>query len=261
MQIIDFHTHIYPEPIAKKATKSICDFYDLETELIGRKEELLQRGRQAGITRFVLLPVAIKPEQVHHINEFICKEIQNQREFYGFGTLHAALEDYEEEIDYIEASGLKGIKLHPDTQQFPIDDERLFPMYDKLQGRLPVLLHCGDKRYDYSHPRRLLGVLHTFPKLQVIAAHLGGWSLYQEAYHLLKDTRCYFDISSCFGFLSPQQIAEYIEGYGADKILFGSDFPIGDPVKEVEAFLNLDIKEADKEKIAYQNASALLGIE
>lgn len=258
MQIIDFHTHIYPPQIAEKATRSICDFYDLKTDLTGTADVLLSRGSAAGITQYVLLPVAVKPEQVHHINQFIAGEVAAHSAFYGFGTLHAAMTGFEEEIRFIRSAGLKGIKLHPDTQQFPIDDERLFPMYDRLQGTLPVLIHCGDRRYDYSHPKRLRQIIDRFPNLQLIAAHLGGWSVFDEAFELLKDTNCYFDISSCMSFLPPEQMKAYIEGYGADRILFGSDFPLWDPVKEVEAFFKLDLTQTEREKIAFQNAHAIL---
>ena len=34
MRIIDFHTHIYPNPVAQKASNSICDFYELEGNVI-----------------------------------------------------------------------------------------------------------------------------------------------------------------------------------------------------------------------------------
>lgn len=261
MQIIDFHTHIYPKQIAEKATESICDFYNLNTDLVGTADVLLERGRKAGITKYVLLPVSIKPDQTHHINEFIVQEIKKHSEFYGFGTLHAMTENFYDEINYIESAGLKGIKLHPDTQQFPIDDERLFPVYDYLQDRLPILIHCGDKRYNYSHPKRLQRVLNQFPKLQVVAAHLGGWSVFDEAFDLLKNTSCYFDISSCMGFLSAEQIKKYIDGYGADRILFGSDFPLWGPLKEVEAFLNLKLGTENQEKIAFQNAQKILRID
>lgn len=260
MQIIDFHTHIYPEPIAEKATKSICDFYSLKTDLTGTAAVLLSRGQAAGITNYVLLPVAVKAEQVHHINQFIVREVEAHSEFYGFGTLHAAMEDFYSEISFIESAGLKGIKLHPDTQQFPVDDERLFPLYEQLQGRLPILFHCGDRRYDYSHPKRLRHIIDLFPKLHIIAAHLGGWSVFDEAFELLKDTDCSFDISSCMSFLPPEQIKKYINGYGADRVLFGSDFPLWDPVKEVEAFMKIDLKESDREKIAFKNACTILGI-
>ena len=55
MQIIDIHTHIYPEKIAEKATQSVRDFYQLEgsVEMNGTPQMLLERGAQAGISRFV----------------------------------------------------------------------------------------------------------------------------------------------------------------------------------------------------------------
>lgn len=260
MRLIDFHTHIYPEQITEKATESICDFYHLETDLNGTADVLLKCGREAGIEKFVLLPVAIRPEHTRHINQFIVQETQIHSEFYGFGTLHAELEDWEGELAYIEDAGLRGIKLHPDTQQFPIDDERLFPVYDALQDRLPVLIHCGNKRYDYSSPARLLRVIREFPRLRIIAAHLGGWLVFEEAFTLLRDADCYFDISSCMRFLTPRQMKRYIEGYGAQRVLFGSDFPLWDPKEEVRAFENLDLSREDRERIAYGNACEILGI-
>lgn len=260
MQIIDFHTHIYPETIAKKATDNICSFYGLNTDLTGTSKVLLERGKRAGISKYVLLPVALKPEQVHSINQFIVQEANAHAEFVGFGTLHAEMHDFDREIDSIKSSKLKGIKLHPDSQQFAIDDERLFPVYDRLQGELPILIHCGDRRYDFSHPRRLLRVLNNFPKLQMIAAHLGGWSVFEEGFRLLKEKECYFDLSSCMSFLTPEQIVRYIRGYGADRILFGSDFPLWDPIKEADRFLRLDLHTEEQEKIAFRNAEAILKI-
>lgn len=260
MYMIDFHTHIYPESIAVKATKNICDFYNLDTNLTGTSEVLLERGKKAGISHYVLLPVAIRPEHTHHINQFTVQKVNTYLEFFGFGTLHPETEDLDGEISYIQDSGLKGIKLHPDSQQVAIDDKRMFPVYDRLQGKLPVLFHCGDRRYNFSHPKRLLRVLNEFPRLQVIAAHLGGWSVFDEAFMLLRDTSCYFDISSCMSFLPPEQIVKYIRGYGADRIMFGSDFPLGDPAKEAEAFWQLELLAEEQEKIAFRNAEIVLGM-
>ncbi len=258
MQIIDFHTHIYPESIAAKASASVCDFYNLEKSFIGTSEILLEQGKKAEISGYVLLPVANSPENVHHINQFIVREKNLHEEFYGFGTLHAAMDDFQSELDYIEGSGLLGIKIHPDSQKFNIDDKRMFPIYDSIQGRLPILIHCGDKRFDYSHPRRLLNIISNFPRLQIIAAHLGGWSIFEEAFELLKDKDCYVDMSSCMSFMAPEQMVKYIKGYGADRVLFGSDFPIWDPSKEAEAFLKLGLNYQEQEKIAFRNAQSIL---
>ena len=259
MELIDFHTHIYPEKIAEKATKSVCDFYHMSTKMTGTAETLLREGKRAGITRFVLLPVAVRPDQVHGINSYIMEEIGRHPEFFGFGTLHAAMEDPIAEIDRIEASGLRGVKFHPDTQLFALDDPRLFPVYERMAGRLPLIVHTGDPRYDYSHPRRLRRVIDAFPDLKVIAAHLGGWGVFGSAMDYLKDTDCFFDISSSFMFFPPKKMRKIVSLYGADRLLFGTDFPLWEPAHETALFYEMDLPASDMEKIAYKNALYLLG--
>lgn len=258
MTLIDFHTHVYPQKIAEKATQATCSFYDLHTQLVGTTEVLLQKGKQAGISQFVILPVAVKAEQARHINEFTVSEVAAHPEFYGFGTLHAAMENPLEEVDWIIQAGLKGVKMHPDIQNFPIDDPRLFPVYDRMQGVLPVLLHTGDPRHDNSHPRRMRKVMDMFPRLQVIAAHLGGWSVFDTAIEYLKDTSCFVDLCSCFQFLTPEKMCEYIRLYGAERVLFGTDFPLWEPQEEVKAFERLPLRDDERELIAYRNALRIL---
>ena len=159
MPVIDFHAHIYPNKIAEKATNATADYYGILPACIGTGNDLLKEGKKAGIDEFVLLPVATKPGQVRHVNAFILEETAAHKEFHGFGTLHPDCENIMEEAEYILNLGLKGIKLHPDTQQFNTDDKRLFEVFDAIQGRLPLLVHCGDKRFDYSHPARLKKVM------------------------------------------------------------------------------------------------------
>ena len=91
MKIIDFHTHIYPDKIAEKASQATGDFYHIKPSYSGTSKELLSTGRKAGISRFVLLPVATKPNQVRSINRFICDEVAAHDEFYGFGTIKGCL--------------------------------------------------------------------------------------------------------------------------------------------------------------------------
>ena len=182
MHLIDIHTHIYPPAIAHKAAASIRDFYQLNThEMDGTAETLLKKGDEVGIDRFVILPVAVRPDRTRHINEFILEQVATQPRFIGFGTIHASMENIADETQFIMDKGLKGIKMHPDTQEFAIDDPRLFPAYENIQGKLPVIFHMGDKRYNYSHPAQLRKVLELFPRLQVIAAHFGGYGMYKTA--------------------------------------------------------------------------------
>lgn len=261
MKIIDFHTHIYPEAIAEKATKSIQQFYELEGGgTIGKTDVLLERGRTAGIEKYVVLPVSIKADHTRHINEFLLGETQKHPEFIGFGTVHAEQNNIIEEGEFIFKNGLRGIKMHPDTQLFNIDDERLFPLYDYIGDRLIFMFHCGDKRYDYSSPARLCRVLDNFPRLRVVAAHFGGYSVWDKAAEYLKDTDCMLDISSSLMLMDEEQRYKYINTYGADRLLYGTDFPLWDPVREVERFMKLKLTDSEREKIAYKNAERILNL-
>ena len=259
MRIIDFHTHIYPDAIAPKAAESIRTFYQLGDEAMdGTVASLLAHADRAGISEFVVLPVAMRPDRTRHINDFILEQVAQQPRFYGYGTVHAGMENLTEEVDYITQNGLRGLKMHPDSQVFPIDDPRLFPVYEQIQGKLPVILHMGDRRFDYSHPTRLRHVLDLFPKLQVIAAHFGGYSMYETACEILSDKDCYFDVSSSLMFMEEGVAERYINHYGAHRFVYGSDYPMWNPETEVKRFLQLKLTESQLEQIAWKTAVELL---
>ena len=154
MKLIDIHTHIYPDKIARKAADSVRDFYQIDgsLQMDGTVEMLLERGSQVGISQYVVLPVSNTPNRVQSINDFILEQTKLHDNFIGFGTLHAEMPGILDETQRILDMGLRGIKMHPDSQRFPIDDPRLFPVYDGIQGKLPIILHMGDQRYNYSHP-------------------------------------------------------------------------------------------------------------
>ena len=262
MRIIDFHTHVYPEAIARKAADNVRAFYDgIGNDAIdGRVDTLLEHGKQAGITEFAVLPVATKAERTRHINEFIVHEVAANPEFYGFGTVHAGMEGLMNEVDYIQKNGLRGIKIHPDYQTFAIDDPRMFPVYEKIQGVIPIVFHMGDLRYDFSHPAKLRHVLDQFPDLQVVAAHFGGYQMRDIAKEVLTDTNCLFDTSSSLMFMEPGEAERLIRHYGADRFLYGTDYPMWDPVVEVERFFSLDLTDDEKEQIAWKTAAELLRV-
>lgn len=262
VRIIDFHTHVYPEAIARKAADNVRAFYDGigNDQIDGSVTTLLDRADNARITECAILPVATKPERTRHINEFIIREATAQPRFYGFGTVHAAMDGLMDEVAFIQESGLQGIKVHPDYQTFAIDDPRMFPVYEQIQGVMPIVFHMGDLRYDYSHPARLRRVLDMFPKLQAIAAHFGGYQVRPAAKEVLTDTNCLFDTSSSLMFMEPGEAEDYIRHYGAERFLYGSDFPMWDPVVELERFLKLDLTDDEKEQIAWKTAAELLSV-
>lgn len=261
MKIIDIHTHIYPDDIAQKATDSVRDFYQIGgAGMSGTAGMLLERGKTAGISQFVILPVAIRPDRVQGINDFIVHQLPQHPEFIGFGTVHAKMDGLTDEVARIMALGLKGIKMHPDSQRFHIDDTRLYPMYEMIQGKLPIMLHMGDHRYDYSHPVKLRKILDQFPRLQAVAAHFGGYSMYREACDLLKDTDCILDVSSSMMFMPDGEAEKYIGIYGAERMAYGTDYPLWDPVTEVNRFLQLKLPPDQLEQIAWKTAHRFLNL-
>ena len=193
----DAHAHIYPGKIAEKATASVGDFYSIPMQNVGLPHVLAQRGGEAGIDRFLVCSVATKVEQVRSINQFIQQKCEKYPQFIGLAAWHQDVEDIQGEMDDIQARGLRGIKLHPDFQQFFIDDPRMLPVYEEAHRRgLPVLFHTGDSRTDYSSPYRLMRVIEKIPEFTCIAAHLGGYSEWKEARRELSGTNVYIDTSS-----------------------------------------------------------------
>ncbi len=259
MKVIDCHCHIYPSKIAERAVAGVGQFYarDMHSD-DGTAEGLLAACAGSPIQRFVVHSVATRPEQVRSINDFIASECDEHPEFTGFMTLHQDLQDVEGEIERACEMGLVGIKLHPDTQQVNMDDPRLMRIYEIAEGRLPIIMHCGDYRYDYSHPRRMAAILKTFPALVVDAAHFGGWSIFDLALEYLEDASCYLDASSAMEFLGLRRTAELCRAYGTERVMFGSDFPMWQPKAELARFCDAGFTEDELQMMLWDNAERFL---
>ncbi|MBR4030310.1 MAG: amidohydrolase [Clostridia bacterium] len=261
-KIIDAHCHIYPDKIAQKASDATGKFYDISMFLDGKISTLLEHGGKAGIEHFVVQSVATTPMQVSSINNFIANSVaQSDGKFTGLGTLHPDSEDMHKDVDEILNLGLKGVKLHPDIQGFEIDDSRMIKIYELCEGRLPILMHTGDNRYDYSNPNRLMPVLQTFKNLTVIGAHFGGWSIWEEATEkLCKYENFYVDCSSSLYAITPKKAKKLIMKYGTNRVLFGTDYPMWDPEAEIERFMQINLTNSQRQDILYNNTAKLFDI-
>ena len=262
-KIVDAHCHIYPEKIAEKAVAGTDAFYSTGAACKGTVADLIAEGAKAGIDHFLVHSVATTPAQVRSINEFIARAVDSSGgSMTGFGALHPDSSDIKGDIEHLTALGLKGVKLHPDIQQFAIDEDRCQEIYRICENKLPILMHTGDYRYDYSNPNRLLPVLQSYPGLTVIGAHFGGWSVYEEACDKLAGIpNLYVDCSSSMYYLSDEQTKQIIRRYGAGRVLFGSDFPMWSPSAEIRKLMALGLDEWEIECILYKNAQKLLELE
>ncbi len=255
--VIDVHTHIWPGPLAPNAVSHVGTYYNYDMHGKGTMEDLLESTKEAGVEKFVIHSSALKASQVETVNDATASHITE--DITGFGTLHPEYKDFEKEIKRIKKLGLKGIKLHPDFQFFSIDDARMYDAYEIIRAeKLPILFHMGDEKYDYSSAHRLLKVMKDFPGIIVIGAHLGGHLKWDEAEDLLVGKDLYMDCSSTDRKLSPERIKRIIRNHGAEKILFGTDYPIERHKEGIEKFLSLGLKDDENEKILFDNAYNLL---
>ena len=260
MPVIDVHAHIYPDKIAAKAVAAVGKFYDYE-EMSGggTPDDLLEIVGPSPITRCIVHSVATTAKSVPSINSFLAEQGRLHPEFIAFGTMHHDFPDKEAEVERALSLGIRGFKLHPDTQEVNMDDPRLMEFYEIIAGRVPVIMHTDDYRYDYSNPSRLVNILNTFPDLVVNAAHLAGWSIYDVGYDImhaspLNDERLFVDVSSAFAWIGRRHMRELIRKWGVDRVLFGSDYPMWDPVYELNELMCCDLTDDELEKILHVNA-------
>lgn len=262
-KIIDSHCHIFPDKIAQKATDSIDNFYGIgESEdievcgFVGNAKTLLTQCDAVGVDRCLVTSVATTPHHAQSINAFIAREVELFHDrFIGFGSLHPESETLEEDAVHLIELGLKGVKLHPDIQNFKVDNPKVIKIFEICnEKKLPVLVHTGDSRYDNSNPNRVKKILEMFPDLTVIGAHFGGWSLWDEApRELSKYKNLYVDTCSSFYALSREKAREIIDLYGTDRVLFGTDFPLWKQEDELEFLFGLGLSEKELKDILHNN--------
>ena len=251
--IIDFHTHMFPDKIAGRTLDYLSGIFGASPFADGTYTGLCNSMGKGAVDISIALPAVTKVSQVASINRFASAYTEGP--VISFGGIHPECENYKEILKEIKNLGLKGIKLHPDFQKFYIDDPAVYPLYEIIQEtQLPILMHMGDPHQTYSQPQRLAKVLKEFPKLRVIAAHLGGWERWEEAVANLKaDERLRFDTSSCSPFLPKDKMREIIRHYGAENCFFGVDFPMWDHEKELERFFALSLTDYENKRILSEN--------
>ncbi len=257
--IFDVHCHVFPDKVALKASASIGGFYGIPIKHDGTVDTLLRTGNRAGVGRFLIHSVATNPGQVQKANDFIAATAQAHNDkFVGFGTMHQDFENVKDELARIKSLGLRGIKLHPDIQGFAFDDPVMYKLYSLMEGEMTLLVHAGDKRYDFSGPARIASVLDKFPGLDVICAHLGGYSEWDGAEQILAGRRLWVDTCSSLPFITPERARRLIAAFGAERVLFGTDYPMWDAAEEMERFNALGLSEEQRERILWKNAEELL---
>ena len=262
--LIDFHTHAFPERIARQAVKKLSfDGGGLVPQTDGTLASLKAEMARDGVDISVVHSIATNPKQQTNVNNFAI-EMNRDPAIVAFGSVHPDAPDALEELERIHGAGLKGVKLHPEYQQFYANDERMKPIYRKISSLgLITLFHAG---YDYGFPppyhgmpEHLLGALRWLDT-PVVAAHWGGADCGAQVLEKLCGENLWFDLSFGYGCM-PKPIAQQIvDKHTPDKLLFASDMPWHRPAWELRLIRSLDLGDEDRDKILFRNAQSLLSL-
>ena len=270
-EIIDFHTHIFPDKIAEKTIAFLMEKGGIPSYSNGTLAGLEKEFDDGQVCVGVALPVLTNPQSFDSILRFT--QSINEGYFSGkhnvlsFAGIHPDCEDVEEKMAHIKACGFKGVKIHPDYQQTFIDDEKCIRLLNAaIDNDLIVVAHAGfDVGYpDCTHctPIRTAKALDRVKgNVKLVLAHMGGCRMHEEVYDLLAGRNVYFDTSYVLDEMDRELFLKTVEKHGADKILFASDCPWKKPKTLVDALRSMGLSGADQEKIFYQNAEKLLGEE
>lgn len=268
-KVFDIHTHTYPEAIAEKACVSLGKFYDLPVPGKGTYAHLEEQAAENNVGGYLLFSVATNAHQVEKVNTSIAAAAELSRSHgfksVAFAGIHQDYPDFEAEINRSVGLGLRGVKIHPDIQGVDINDKRLLPLYEILQDKdMPLYCHMGDNRpqYRFSSADKLVDVLKQFPRLKVVAAHLGGYLAWDDSVRLLAGREnVWYDTSSALWVLTPEQASVVIGKLGAENVMFGTDYPIANTKEELQRFFRLKLTDKEREDILWNNAIRFLELE
>jgi predicted TIM-barrel fold metal-dependent hydrolase len=264
MNYIDFHTHIFPDKIAKQAVEKLAEEsgeYRPRTD--GTLGGLLASMDAAGIAKSVVANIATRPSQMLPILDF-CRHIQGPR-IAPIVSFHP--DNTPDEVESLLAQaarlGIRGVKLHPMYQGFAIDDRRMFPFYQLIEHHgFFVIFHTG---LDIAFPgnlqadvERVKKLAEQFRALTIVTTHVGGWRQWDRSGMLGRLANVYTETSMTLTEMGEEEFLRLLSQFDEDRVLFGSDSPWTDQQEMLERMLRLKTTDSTKEKMLFLNAEALL---
>ena len=263
--IIDFHTHCFPDALAAKALPILAKAANIPPSLDGTLAELETSMTASGIDRAVMLQIAVKTTQNKTVNNWAIERLTQNPRIIPFGSVHPLSADWSEELERLAATGVKGVKFHPEYQQVYVNDPLMFPIYDKLtELGLIAVFHAGADigipPPIHSRPEHFAAVIDKLPRGKTVLAHFGGWKLWDDVEHILADSHLLMDTSFCGRYMPQEKMLSLIGKHGADKFLFGSDSPWAAQTEAINDIKKLALPPADEAAILGANAAKLLAI-
>ena len=279
--IIDFHSHIFPPQIKQNRRRYVdgdscfASLYADERARLATAEELIAAMDRDGVDISVVLNIGwTRHDFCVESNDYILESVARYPErLVGFCSIQPKDKDAAlKEIERCAAGGIKGIgEIRPDAQSFNLSDKDIMqPFIQALKKHKLILLTHASEPLGHSYagkgtltPQTLYPFILENPGLNIVCAHWGGglpfYALMPEVKQAMADV--YFDTAASPLLYSPQVYRQVSRLAGAEKILFGSDYPLLQPgriIGEIEsAGLSVDVKK----QILGLNAKKLLGID
>ncbi len=261
-EIIDFHTHAFPDDLAERVIRMLEDEGGVKAHLNGTVSALLSSMDACGIEKSVICNIATNPSQFNSILHW-CKNIRSDR-IIPFPSFHPFDPAYSDRIDAIKGEGFKGIKFHPYYQNFTIDEERLLQVYEKIsRENLILVMHTG---FDFAFPpiriadpAKILRITEIFPSLKLVTTHLGAWKQWEEVEQFLLGKPIYMEISFSLDFLEDgDSVRNIFSRHDPEYILFGTDSPWTKQQETLSLLKGLGLGEDKERLILRENALTLL---
>lgn len=262
--LFDAHIHIFPDKlkgkVLPKLSETACTPYHRDETL----SEAIKENKKHGVTHALALHIATNPKQQTSVNDFA---VSSQSEnIFCFGSVHPNSDDKINELYRIKSLGLKGIKLHPDYQDFLTTDKNVYGIYETCQDLgLMISFHTGFDPYSpdliHNPPSYMKKVADDFPKLTIISAHMGGMNMSDEVLETLAGTpNVFLDTAMSSYFSNPKKFEEIARKHGLDKILFGTDSPWSTATDEINIIEQTKLTNSEKDMIYFKNACRLFNI-
>lgn len=273
-EIIDGHVHTFSsEEVSRKIIDSFNKTYNIlfDNPGTGTIDDLLSNMADAGVDYSIMANFA--PPGILHMNNLwtidVTKQYENLIPLVSFhpgmeGRLWNFLECYMNE-------GAKGVKLHPMAQGFNPLNRRLHEVYGYCGETLfPVVFHCGRvanaRLNEYSDIDLLMQVIGKFPETVFILTHMADGNV-RDVLEISKNCpNVYFDTSIVISgypaiidsnepsWKDDDEVVEIINTVGAQRIIFGSDYPWGSPAHDAARILGMKLTNEQKRLIFSENS-------
>ena len=278
--IIDFHTHVFSPRIKKNRSEYINSdpcfaiLYSEKSAKLATADELIASMDKAGINISVIVNISwITHELCVETNDYILESIARYpKRLVGFCSVQPNSYDAAvAEIERCAQGGIKGVgEMRPDIQFFDLRNEEVTkPFIEVVRKHKLILLTHASEPVGHNYPGKgdvtpdiLYPLITSFPDLTIVCAHWGGglpfYALMPEVKQAMNNV--FFDTAASPLLYSPQVYTQVIQLVGADKILFGSDYPLLAQSRLLNEIMSLDSPEETKQLILSGNAQRLLGI-